>query len=365
MSTDKVARLERNIAAHFNRSHCVLLGSGTTALLCAFAYIQSQSDKNKTDVLFPEITCETAVNAAIFAGFTPRFCDVSRTSYVMSPFQVCSIEALGTLAAIVPTHIFGHLSDVSSIEKQLNLPIPCIEDAAQGYGGVLGNRISGSMGLASVISFGPGKLLDCGGGGALLSDDISIVDFSRDIAKTFNIDPQQRLLSRQCLMKEMLSAKKIFKHSRVDLLAAQHRALHINRHGYLSPFDSSLSASVQESLLNLNTIRDKRIEFTNRLDEKLEQHKAVSIPKRAGLPALWRYSVSIDNSIRIKKIEALKKQGYKVSKLFQPCSKKYSAESPQLQNSMSVSKSIININFPKMTESYSEAVDAISRVFNT
>ena len=46
-----------------------------------------------------------------------------------------------------------------------------LEDATQAMGGSINGKKIGSFGDASVISFGYKKILDCGGGGCVLTDN--------------------------------------------------------------------------------------------------------------------------------------------------------------------------------------------------
>ena len=46
-----------------------------------------------------------------------------------------------------------------------------LEDAAQSLGSKINGKKTGSIGNASIISFGHAKILDCGGGGGILTND--------------------------------------------------------------------------------------------------------------------------------------------------------------------------------------------------
>ena len=64
---------EQALAAHAHRRHAVLTGNGTTAL---WAVLSALELPQGAAVLYPDLTCETAVNAAILAGLRPVFADV-------------------------------------------------------------------------------------------------------------------------------------------------------------------------------------------------------------------------------------------------------------------------------------------------
>ena len=67
---------------------------------------------------------------------------------------------------IVPTHIFGNSCELDKIiEIARKRKIFVLEDAAQSLGSKINSKKTGSIGNASIISFGHAKILDCGGGG--------------------------------------------------------------------------------------------------------------------------------------------------------------------------------------------------------
>ena len=77
--------LESRIARQFEKDHCVLVGSGTTALYVSFCASGLAQGAN---VLYPDFTCETAFNAAIFANLNPLFCDIELERFNMSATAV-------------------------------------------------------------------------------------------------------------------------------------------------------------------------------------------------------------------------------------------------------------------------------------
>jgi dTDP-4-amino-4,6-dideoxygalactose transaminase len=75
-------------------------------------------------------------------------------------------------AALVLVHLYGIPVDVLELTRQAaSLGVAVIEDAAQALGAEVGGRPAGSFGSVSLLSFGRGKGLTGGSGGALLSHD--------------------------------------------------------------------------------------------------------------------------------------------------------------------------------------------------
>ena len=82
-----------------------------------------------------------AVNAAIFAGMKPLFCDVNLNDFTMNVRSLKKIlDKYKNVEMIVPTHIFGNSCDLDKIIKIIRKrEIFVLEDAAQS----LGSKING------------------------------------------------------------------------------------------------------------------------------------------------------------------------------------------------------------------------------
>ena len=104
-------KLENKVSKLLNRQYCLLTGSGTTSMYLIFLTF-----KKSSIVVFPTITCIQAVNAAVFAGMIPVFCDVNLSDFTMNTKSLKKVLAkYKNIKAIVPTHVFGHSCDVNKI----------------------------------------------------------------------------------------------------------------------------------------------------------------------------------------------------------------------------------------------------------
>jgi len=112
------------------------------------------------------------VESIINAGVQPRLVDVDPYLYTIDPARL--EEAINTRTrAIMPVHLYGNpvdLTKIASIAARHNIPI--IEDAAQAHGARFNTTKIGSVGIAAVFSFYPGKNLGaCGDAGAITTSD--------------------------------------------------------------------------------------------------------------------------------------------------------------------------------------------------
>ena len=76
------------------------------------------------------------------------------------------------IKAIIAVHAYGIPCEIKKISKYCEKKnIILIEDAALTLGLKIKNRYTGSFGLASVFSFGKGKVINAGGGGVILTNN--------------------------------------------------------------------------------------------------------------------------------------------------------------------------------------------------
>lgn len=79
--------------------------------------------------------------------------------------------------AIIPVHLYGHPSDMDEIIELCNThSLDLIEDACQSLGSVYKKKQTGTMGIMGCFSLYASKVLTCGEGGAIATDDDNLAD---------------------------------------------------------------------------------------------------------------------------------------------------------------------------------------------
>lgn len=169
-------RLRRRLARHYGTPDLLLTDSGTSALHLAIrgALATSRSSSGSREggvVALPAYCCPDVVTAAVGAGARVRLYDVDPAT--LGPDRESLEAALRAgVAAVVAVHLYGIPVDVERLAALAEVHgALLIEDAAQGFGGSVGGRPLGSLGSLGVLSFGRGKGITGGGGGALLAND--------------------------------------------------------------------------------------------------------------------------------------------------------------------------------------------------
>ena len=155
---------ESLLIREFAAERVVLTDSGTSALVLALRTVLPR----ESTVALPAYACPDLIAAARCAGARVRLYDVDVSTLSPDLDSVRGVIDRG-VDAIVVVHLFGYPADVSSVQElATKAGVVVLEDAAQAAGGTLHGRRLGTLGDVSILSFGRGKGLCAGGGGALL-----------------------------------------------------------------------------------------------------------------------------------------------------------------------------------------------------
>lgn len=161
---DQVAALSARLEREFIADRCVLTDSGTSALLLALRLLAGENGT----VALPGYGCVDLTSAARFAGVKVILYDVEPDTLSPDLDSVAAVLRRG-VDAILVAHYYGYPADVRGVrELASRCGVPVLEDAAQAAAGTLHGARLGSLGDVSVLSFGRGKGLFGGHGGALL-----------------------------------------------------------------------------------------------------------------------------------------------------------------------------------------------------
>jgi hypothetical protein len=143
-----------------------LTDSGTSALVLAMRAAMERAGCGL--IALPAYGCYDLVTAANGAGAGVVLYDVDLET--LGPSWPSFDDALSARpAAVVVAHLYGLPVDMTrALERAGQHGVPVIEDSAQGIGATLHGRPLGTFGHLRVLSFGRGKGVTGGKGGALL-----------------------------------------------------------------------------------------------------------------------------------------------------------------------------------------------------
>lgn len=152
----------------FPTRNAILTSRCTTALYLILAAIRIT--RGPGEVVVPASVCPTVPLAVLYAGLTPRFCDVELDTYSLSARTVAPCLSDKTKAVIV-VYLFGKSFDIRTLRRMISSRDAfIIEDLALSIGGTFEEKLLGSVGDCAVLSFNDTKIVKGTAGAAVVRD---------------------------------------------------------------------------------------------------------------------------------------------------------------------------------------------------
>jgi len=174
----RTADFERAFAAHLGVEHAVAVSSATAAL--HLAYLAAGVGPGD-EVIVPAITFVATANAVRYCGGTPVLAELKgQHDLGIDPADVAARITERT-RAVCAVHFAGYAADIAPLRELCDeRGIALIEDAAHSPSATAPDgRMLGTLGLASAFSFFSNKVLSCGEGGLLATDDDDVAELAR------------------------------------------------------------------------------------------------------------------------------------------------------------------------------------------
>lgn len=182
----EVDELEEKLAEFSGARHAIAVSSGRDALTMALMALGVGAG----DAVFvPGFTFSASAGAIAPLGAVPVFVDVDAATFNLDPAALDSaIEAVKeegrlTPKVVMPVDLYGLPADyatISTVAERHGLAV--LGDAAQSFGGSIGQRRVGTLAPISATSFYPTKPLGAyGDGGAVFTQDDDLAEAVRQI----------------------------------------------------------------------------------------------------------------------------------------------------------------------------------------
>lgn len=192
-----VNRFEEKLASFTEIPYAVATVNGTAALHICLLLV---GVKPQDEVLVPSLTFIATANAVAYCSAIPHFVDsdpenlgidVSKLREYLQKNTVikdktCINKITGRIIrAIIPVHIFGHPVDIDpllEVSEQYHLKI--VEDASESLGSYYKGKHTGHFSEIACLSFNGNKVITCGGGGAILTNNPELARKAKYITTT-------------------------------------------------------------------------------------------------------------------------------------------------------------------------------------
>ncbi|MDH5236640.1 MAG: aminotransferase class I/II-fold pyridoxal phosphate-dependent enzyme [Acidimicrobiia bacterium] len=178
----EVDGFEKELADAAGTTQAAALNSGTAGLHLALLLTGVGPGD---DVIVPTLTFAATANAVTYVGARPVFIDSETRSWNLDPGlvddELTAARRQGrAIGAVIAVDLYGRCADYTRLaEICARHHVPLIEDAAESLGATHRGRPAGSFGQAAIFSFNGNKILTTSGGGALVSQDASVVERAR------------------------------------------------------------------------------------------------------------------------------------------------------------------------------------------
>ncbi len=172
-------QFERDFAAAHGVRRGITATNGTHALELA---LRTLGIGPGDEVIIPAMTFVATASAVFCVGARPVPVDVDPATWCLEP--EAAERAVGPRTrAVIPVHFGGLVCDMDAIAGLCaRHGLALVEDAAHAHGAERRGRRAGSFGTMAAFSFQNFKLMTCGEGGILLTDDDALAERAEMIA---------------------------------------------------------------------------------------------------------------------------------------------------------------------------------------
>lgn len=159
---------EQELKNYFSCNHCILVNSGTNALLSAYFALGLMAGD---EVLVPAFSFFAVASPLLMLNITPIMVDCSKDTGLIDPDDVFKKITERTKAVVV-NHLCGDCIDMQSFVDSLHQKnIAVIEDLSLAFGGTDNGKKLGCFGDITCCSLGSTKLLSGGQGGFIITNN--------------------------------------------------------------------------------------------------------------------------------------------------------------------------------------------------
>ena len=157
-----IDEFEKNFSKFIGTEYGLTVSNGTTALHLALSAL---GIKENDEVIVPDLTFISPVNAVLYCNATPVLCDIDKKNWCIDAEKIEGLITPKTRAIIV-VHLYGNAADMDKIMEIADRHRSyVVEDTAESLGTTYKGRKLGSIGTIGCFSFYGNKTMTTGEGG--------------------------------------------------------------------------------------------------------------------------------------------------------------------------------------------------------
>ncbi len=163
-----IDEFESGFSKFIGTKYGLTVSNGTAALHLA---LSSLGIKDGDEVIVPDLTFISPVNAVIYNNAKPVLCDVDKRNWCIDTSKIEDLITDKT-KAIIAVHLYGNSANMDELIKIKNkYGLYLIEDTAESLGTTYKNKMLGSFGDIGCFSFYGNKTMTTGEGGFCTTND--------------------------------------------------------------------------------------------------------------------------------------------------------------------------------------------------
>jgi dTDP-4-amino-4,6-dideoxygalactose transaminase len=188
-------RFEETWAKALGARYCLATTNGTSSL---FTALNALGVGPGDEVVVPPYTFVATINSVLMCHALPVFVDTDPSTFQV---DASKIEAAITprTRCIMPVHLGGSPADLDKVlQIGARHGVPVIEDACQAHFAEWRGKKVSTLGSFGAFSFQASKNLNCGEGGALISNDEQLYETARsfhDAGRSHGRAPQEYVMN--------------------------------------------------------------------------------------------------------------------------------------------------------------------------
>lgn len=336
---DYKKEFRKKFSSFIGKKNCYLIDNGRTSIYYILKEILKLEKKD--EVIVPAYTC-WSVSEAVNKVCRIVFADIDKYTFNINTTDV-ERKITQNTKAVIAIHLFGNPCEMKKLQKICKENgIKLIEDCAQAVGSLFNNNKVGSFGDFSIFSFS--KDLNCGGGGAILTDEKLEIDLPHE---NNEIDKGgEKIHSFLC------SRPRLYYFLKMNLILPylNYNSKKINLNpSSLSNFKCFL---LLRELKNLNARVSKRRKNVEYISGNIK----LDVQKETGKSSFYRFSIKVKN--RDKIVKKMMLNGIETGLMYNY----YCSPKGHCPNSEDTAKKIINI--PVRSDLKKEELDYIIKCLN-
>ena len=170
----KAKELETELQKQFEVNHVQVVSSGTAAVSIALAIAGIGAGD---EVIIPSFTFVASFEAVMMLGAIPVLVDIDDT--LTLDINAVKEAITPKTKAIMPVHMCGSMAHLEALRNICDAhQLILIEDACQAVGGFYQGRPLGSYGDVGCFSFDFVKVITCGEGGAVITNNSKYAEYA-------------------------------------------------------------------------------------------------------------------------------------------------------------------------------------------